>query len=137
MPKAWNKENGKATSILKFYFPILPNCMWIRLSSNSSINWKFFTDALSTLPLKLSTNACTSITLLQSTLLTFVPFRWLVEKEHHVFCFSQLWTNRHVVVLLLEGLRLLTYIFALKLMLHSICTNHRKKNFHPAGPLWS
>ena len=39
--------------------PTLPNCMYILLSSYSSISWKFLTLALSTLPLKFSTNACT------------------------------------------------------------------------------
>lgn len=59
MPYAWNILKGKAQSMLNKSFPTRPNCMYILLSSYSSINWKFFTLALSTRPLKFRTNACT------------------------------------------------------------------------------
>ena len=59
IPYAWNMLKGKAQSMLKRSLPTRPNCMYILLSSYSSINQKFFTLALSTRPLKLSTKACT------------------------------------------------------------------------------
>ena len=43
------------------------------------------TDALSTLPLKLSTKACTSVEDMRPReVLTLVPLWWLVEEEHDV-----------------------------------------------------
>ena len=45
--------------MLNCSFPTLPNCMYILLSSYSSMSQKFLTLALSTRPLKFSTNAYT------------------------------------------------------------------------------
>ena len=59
IPYAWNMLKGKAQSMLKRSLPTRPNCMYILLSSYSSISWKFLTLALSTRPLKFSTKACT------------------------------------------------------------------------------
>jgi len=60
----------------------------LTLPSLGSINWKFFTEGIVTLPEKFSTYASSAKQIVESTEDTNIPGRWLVDETKHIIAIS-------------------------------------------------